>query len=95
MRYSLKARRPFASDSAGLSEVTARVEGQWLTVEVRDDGLGLGATSPAAAVGGAGFALSNIRQRLVARFGEAAHLELLAAEPGALARLRLPLGERA
>ncbi len=75
----------------GHIEVRAWIEGAWLTLEVRDDGLGLTANQGSAAALGSGMALSNIRQRLAAHFGDAASLELLAAEPGALARLRLPV----
>ena len=40
---------------------------------------------------GAGMALNNIRQRLQARYGSAATLEVSAAHPGTLARITLPL----
>jgi len=57
-----------------------------LTVEVADDGQGFGAAS-----GGAGVGLANTRARLAARFGDAATLELEAAQPrGVVARVHLP-----
>ena len=57
-----------------------------LTVEVADNGQGFGAAS-----GGAGVGLANTRARLAGRFGDAASLELQAAEPhGVVARVRLP-----
>ena len=57
-----------------------------LTVEVADNGQGFGAAS-----GGAGVGLANTRARLAGRFGDAATLELQAAEPhGVVARVHLP-----
>ena len=81
----------------GRIEIKARVEGAQLHVEVRDDGLGLDAPPRCAdnAAGtpgaGSGLALANLRERLAARFGNAASLELVRTEPGAVARLRMPL----
>ncbi|MBV8037214.1 sensor histidine kinase [Roseateles sp.] len=60
--------------------------GGGLTVEVADNGQGFGSAS-----GGAGVGLANTRARLAARFGDAAALELEAAQPhGVVARVRLP-----
>ena len=57
-----------------------------LTVEVADNGQGFGAAS-----GGAGVGLANTRARLAGRFGDAATLELEAAQPrGVVARVHLP-----
>ena len=56
------------------------------SVEVMDNGQGFGAAS-----GGTGVGLANTRARLAARFGDAAELELEAAQPrGVIARVRLP-----
>ncbi len=64
----------------------ASAENGGLTVEVADNGQGFGAAS-----GGAGVGLANTRARLAARFGDAAALELEAAQPrGVVARVRLP-----
>jgi hypothetical protein len=71
----------------GSVRVQARVLGQRLVIEVRDDGRG-----PAApARPGAGVALANIRQRLAQRFGADASLVLEPATPGTRAVLTLPL----
>ncbi len=57
-----------------------------VSIEVQDNGQGFGAAS-----GGAGVGLANTRARLAARFGDAASLELEAAQPrGVVARVRLP-----
>jgi sensor histidine kinase YesM len=74
--------------AGGTVRVSAHVQGGKLVLEVRDDGRGLQA---APSRRGAGLALANIRERLAARFGDGAVLELTAAEPGTLARLTLPL----
>lgn len=69
-------------------EVTARLDGPHLLIEVHDDGLGPGnsVTRP-----GHGLALANLRARLQSRYGDAASLDLQPAHPGTRARLRLPL----
>jgi signal transduction histidine kinase len=71
----------------GRIDIRARpAEGGGLTVEVADNGQGFGAAS-----GGTGVGLANTRARLSARFGDAASLELEAAQPrGVVARVRLP-----
>ncbi len=73
----------------GTVRVQARTEGGTLVIEVRDDGPGP-STRPRAATGN-GLALANIRVRLAQRYAGAASLEVIAAETGTLARLRLPL----
>ncbi|PZP31024.1 MAG: sensor histidine kinase [Roseateles depolymerans] len=66
--------------------IRARLQGAELRIEVEDDGAGFGSAS-----GGAGVGLANTRARLAARFGDAAALELEAAQPrGVIARVRLP-----
>jgi signal transduction histidine kinase len=74
----------------GTVEVQASIDRGCLVIEVRDNGRGLAAAG-AAPRRGQGVALANVRQRLRSRFGNAASLELLPAEPGTLARLRLPM----
>lgn len=70
----------------GRIELRARRDGDWLELEVADDGVGL-----RTGVGG-GVGLANVRAQLAARFGERATLQLGSRrEGGALARLRLPL----
>jgi signal transduction histidine kinase len=71
----------------GHIDIRARpAPGGGLSIEVADNGQGFGAAS-----GGAGVGLANTRARLAARFGDAAALELEAAQPrGVVARVRLP-----
>jgi Histidine kinase len=82
------------SIDGGNVHVSARIEGRQLVLEVRDDGMGLDAlpgTSSRRPRSGSGMALSNIRERLLARYGDAAELTVSAANPGTLARITLPL----
>jgi len=79
------------SIEGGTVRVSARVDGQHLVLEVQDDGRGLDAPARQGARAGAGMALSNIRERLLTRYGNAATLEVLAAHPGTLARITLPI----
>jgi signal transduction histidine kinase len=69
-------------------EVTARLDGAHLLIEVRDDGLGPGRAAPRP---GHGLALTNLRERLRSRYGDAASLDVMPAHPGTRATLRLPL----
>ena len=71
--------------------VRARIGGRQLVLEVQDDGRGPSAPARRGGTAGAGLALVNIRQRLQARYGDAASLEVLPAHPGTLARITLPL----
>jgi LytS/YehU family sensor histidine kinase len=75
----------------GTVRVSARVQGSSLVLEVHDDGRGLDAPARPGARGGAGLALCNIRQRLLARYGSSAGLDVRAATPGTLARITVPL----
>jgi signal transduction histidine kinase len=69
--------------------VTAAREGDLLLLSVRDSGVGLGF---AAAQGGSGFGLQQVRERLQTRYGTAAGLSLEAADGGGTrVRLWLPL----
>ncbi len=79
------------SIEGGTVSISARVQQRQLVIEVRDDGRGLGVPQRLGARQGAGLALANIRERLAARYGPAATLEVVAANPGTLARLVLPL----
>jgi hypothetical protein len=73
----------------GTVRVLARTEGGELVIEVHDDGRG--PQAPPRMPQGNGVALANIRERLAQGFGPAASLEIAAADPGTVARLRLPL----
>jgi signal transduction histidine kinase len=75
----------------GQVTIRARVQGGRLVLEVQDDGRGIDAPPRHPARAGAGLALANIRQRLLARYGSAASLDLTAAHPGTLARITLPI----
>ena len=77
--------------AGGRITIRARVESGQLVLEVQDDGLGLDAPKRRAARPGAGVALDNVRQRLLARYGSAAALTVAAASPGTLARITLPV----
>lgn len=79
----------------GVVQVSARREGDRLQLSVSDSGHG-GAPLPCAADGtlevGEHVGLANIRARLQALYGAAAHLKLTPApEGGVVARLELPL----
>lgn len=70
----------------GHLEVSARQDGSWLTLMVRDTGVGLNPGQPP------GFGLTQVRERLITAYGPAA--TLLATSPdsgGALITLTLPL----
>ena len=74
--------------------IRAHVQGRQLVLEVRDNGLGLDALPPRARGPGGpnnGVALDNLRSRLRARWGDAAQLELCAAQPGTRAVPTVPL----
>ena len=79
------------SIDGGSVRVSARVIGTQLVLEVQDDGRGPDAPARRSGKPGAGMALDNIRQRLLARYGSDATLEVSAAHPGTLARITLPL----
>ena len=74
----------------GCVTVSVERDGDQLVLKVADDGLGQDAARPGRRTGN-GVALDNLRQRLAARHGAAARLELAAAEPGTVATLRLPM----
>lgn len=71
----------------GTVRVDAAVRAGFLIVEVRDDGVGPGASRR----GGNGIALENIRERLMAQYGDRASLTLTPAEPGCRVTLRVPV----
>jgi hypothetical protein len=78
----------------GRVDVRATVRAGLLLLEVQDNGRGLDAAPRRAARPGAGMALANLRERLLALHGPLAHLELLPAQPGTLARVTLPIDPR-
>jgi LytS/YehU family sensor histidine kinase len=77
--------------AGGTVQVSARVQGRQLVLEVSDDGRGLDAPPRLGARKGSGMALQNIRERLQSRYGHLASLELLPARPGTRVVMRLPL----
>jgi two-component sensor histidine kinase len=72
----------------GSITVSARAAGRVMTLEVRDDGLGLAA--PARRRRGAGMALANLRERLAAQYGDGATLDLADAGPGTRVTIVIP-----
>ena len=72
----------------GHVRVRASVQGATLVIEVADDGLGLHAAPRRKT--GAGLALNNLRERLLAQYDAEASLTLTEAQPGTVATLRLP-----
>jgi len=79
------------SIDGGTVQVSARLAGQQLILEVQDNGRGIDAPARPHARRGNGVALDNIRQRLMARYGPAATLTVEASHPGTLARICVPL----
>ena len=82
------------SIDGGTVWVRAQLQGATLRLEVQDDGRGLGAPPRPGARRGNGLALSNIRERLKARYGPEAQLEVLPApggQRGTLSRITIPL----
>jgi len=79
------------SIAGGTVRITARIQAGRLVLEVNDDGRGLDAPPRHSGRNGAGLAVSNIRQRLQARYGGDARLDLSATRPGTCARISLPL----
>lgn len=79
------------SIEGGTVQVRAMVQNKHLVLEVLDDGRGLNAAPRPGPKRGNGVALDNVRQRLQARYGDAAKLELLATQAGTCARITLPL----
>ncbi|MBN8503461.1 MAG: histidine kinase [Burkholderiales bacterium] len=77
------------SVDAGEIVVRATVQQGRLRISVEDDGVGLDAPRPARK--GNGVATKNIRDRLSARWGDAAHFQLQPRQPrGVIATLDLP-----
>ena len=81
------------SIEGGRVRVSARVADQQLVLEVHDNGCGPDAPARRHGPAGAGMALNNIRQRLLARYRNTARLEINATHPGMLTRITLPLQE--
>ena len=68
--------------------IAARRDGNMLVLTVRDNGRG---TTKAPSENGHGIGLTNVRDRLAARFGDAATLSTKREDSGFNAELRLPL----
>ncbi|WP_416760467.1 sensor histidine kinase [Roseateles sp. So40a] len=71
----------------GCVRVDAALRDGALVVTIRDDGVGPGASRRA----GNGIALANLRERLMAQYGDRASLTLEPAEPGCRVTLRVPV----
>ena len=73
--------------AGGTVILTARAEAQQLLLDVRDNGAGL-----SHAITGSGFGLTQVRERLNARYGKAATLSVTAQMDGGVsAQIRIPL----
>ena len=69
-------------------KLSARSDGDWLILEVSDDGLGAKGTSRS----GTGIGLANVRERLVRRFNDCCAFEAGCAKPrGYRVHMKLPL----
>jgi two-component sensor histidine kinase len=79
------------SIQGGTVQVTVKIHGEQLVLEVKDDGRGPDAPPRRSGRGGAGVALDNIRQRLLSHYGAAATLEVQSTHPGTRSRITLPL----
>ena len=76
------------SPEAGCVSVTARLAGERLGIEVRDDGPGPNGNSPRA---GSGTGLANTRERLIHAYGDEHDFEIREADGGGtLVRIELP-----
>ncbi|WP_293500539.1 sensor histidine kinase [Roseateles sp.] len=75
------------SAAGGRVDVTASTAQGWLSIRVRDDGVGFGA----AQIGGSGVGLANVRRQLQASFGTRARLLLAECAPGVEATLVVPM----
>jgi sensor histidine kinase YesM len=74
-------------DEPGCIRIEARIEDARLIVRVHDNGVGL---QPRAAGAGRGIGLANLRERLIALYGDNARLRLHREETGTVAELSLP-----
>jgi len=80
-------------ERGGCVAVAARRDGEWLALEVRDDGVGLAAAAARGAPG-AGIGTANTRARLAQLYGDAHALEIAPADGGGTrVSLRLPWHE--
>ncbi|HEY8881430.1 MAG TPA: histidine kinase [Roseateles sp.] len=75
------------SAGGGRVDVVASAANGWLSIRVRDNGVGFGA----AQVSGTGVGLANVRSQLLARFGARARLSLADGAPGVEAILTMPV----
>lgn len=82
--------------AGGRVVVRARREGEQVWIEVSDDGMGLGgkeldaSARATASIASTGIGTRNTRERIVNMFGPAAGLDIEAANPGVVARIRIP-----
>ncbi|HWK89566.1 MAG TPA: histidine kinase [Longimicrobium sp.] len=80
-------------EGGGCVQVSARREGPWLELEVRDDGVGLAAAARRAAPGG-GIGTANTRARLAHLYGAGQGLEIAPGNGGGTrVSLRIPWHE--
>lgn len=70
----------------GQVEIIARIENQFLSLKVRDDGIGLQSQKS-----GHGVGLANVRERLASLYGPSAELRIRDNQLGVIAELWIPL----
>jgi two-component system LytT family sensor kinase len=79
----------------GSIHLRSRLDGGTLTIEVEDDGVGMGSGNlldPPAGMESTGIGLANVRERLTVLYGEAARLTMESRPgQGTLMRLRIPV----
>jgi two-component system LytT family sensor kinase len=79
----------------GSIHLRSRLENSALTVEVEDDGVGMGAANlldPPTGFGGTGIGLANVMERLKVLYGEAARMTIDSRSGrGTLVTLRVPV----
>ncbi len=80
--------------SPGRIDVSATEADGRLTLEVRDEGPGIDATTDSSAPAGESFGLRNVRDRLQGHFGTQASLELVREHNQTVARIQMPFIEQ-
>jgi hypothetical protein len=80
------------SAQGGTVWVDARIEGEHLVLQVRDDGAGASGKAAAADTSGTGTGLTNVRERLAGLYGDRQRLETTVGSGGGTdVRLELPV----
>jgi two-component system LytT family sensor kinase len=79
----------------GSIHIRSNVEGELLTIEVEDDGVGMGAVNllePPTGFGGTGIGMANVVERMKVLYGQAASMRIDSRSgQGTLVQLRIPI----